>query len=255
MAGFTKNLGNVRLAVLNAIEALEFIKDRTVHGNKTKLFFVNAHCYNVAQKDAVYRDILNDAELVLNDGVGVEWGAKISGFRFKENMNGTDFVPQLMRLAEQLHLSVYLLGAASNVSERAARRLQQQFPDLKIAGYHDGFFTDHDKMINEINEAFPDILIVAMGVPLQEKWIHQHMDNLNTHLAVGVGAFLDFASGQVSRSPKWVRAFKMEWVYRLMLEPRRLWKRYLVGNLLFFYYMFKSRMKAEKTLGLSEKSQ
>ncbi|MED3756151.1 WecB/TagA/CpsF family glycosyltransferase [Geobacillus stearothermophilus] len=231
--------GNVKLTVTTKKEALTIIEKRIKQKQKTQIFFLNAHCFNVAQKDTLYRNILNKADLVLNDGIGVEIGSKLFKIKLKENMNGTDFTPEVLKFARDKNLRVFLFGSYPGVAEKAAEKLKKQIPNLKIVGYLHGYFDNLNSVIELINKSNSDLLIVALGVPLQEKWIASNLDKLNVKVAIGVGAFLDFASQRVKRAPLWVRKIKMEWVYRLMLEPKRLWKRYLIGNVVFFYHIFK----------------
>lgn len=206
---------------------------------------MNANYYNVAQQDQEYIHCLDSADLVLNDGIGLDLGAKIFGFRFEENMNGTDFTPELLKMANEYQLKVYLLGASPGVAERAAEKIKQKIPGLQIVGAHDGYFKDSDEMIRKINELNTDVLLIGMGAPLQEKWVSKYANQLDAKIIIAAGAYLDFAAEHVKRAPKWMRAIRMEWGFRLIGEPRRLWKRYLIGNVLFFIHIFKNRMSSQ----------
>jgi N-acetylglucosaminyldiphosphoundecaprenol N-acetyl-beta-D-mannosaminyltransferase len=237
----TKYLGNIKINITTKNEILLEIKKKLINKDKVRLFFLNAHCYNLSQKNDEYGTNLNDAEYVLNDGIGVEIGAKILGFNFDENLNGTDLTPEILALAEKNGFKVYLLGGIPEVAEKAADNFLKKFPDLLIVGCTDGYFNDTDKVIKKINNTNPDILIVALGVPYQEKWISDNYSKINASLFMGVGAFLDFSSNRVKRAPEIFRKARMEWVYRLFIEPKRLWKRSLVGIPLFLYYIVKKK--------------
>lgn len=232
-------IGNVKINITDSNEVLSFILKRLESQKKSKLFYINAHCFNVAQKNKIYLKCINNADIVLNDGVGIEIASKLFKVNFEENMNGTDFTPKLLKLCEQHNFSVFLLGGKPGVSETAAKEIKKDFPKLSIVGEMHGYFEKSNDVIKTINIAKPDVLIVGLGVPLQEEWISKNFEKIDALLFTGVGAFIDFASKKISRAPKFIRKVKLEWVYRLLKEPKRLWKRYIIGNLLFFYYLFK----------------
>lgn len=234
-------LGNVKVTKTDKEAMLRKIKECIELGIKTRLFYLNAHCFNQSQKDQIYLSYLNEAEYVLNDGIGIELGARIFGVRFLENLNGTDFTPEVLRMAETNGYSIFLLGGEDEIAKIASENLLRKYPSLNIVGYNDGFFKNTNDIIKKINEVSPDILIVALGVPYQEKWISENFKYLNVKMLTGVGAYLDFVANKVSRAPYIFRKMKIEWIYRLLLEPKRMWKRYLIGNFVFFYHIFKLR--------------
>lgn len=234
-----KRMGNVKILHMEKQSILEEILLRFLNGEKTRIFFINAHCFNVAQKNLKYRDQVNEAEVVLNDGIGVELGAKFFDIELKDNLNGTDFTPEVLEMANTLEKSLYILGGKPGIAKKAGENIQKRFPNIRIAGTSDGYFKDSEKMISEINRSKPDLLLVGMGVPLQEDWISKHIEQLDVTIAMAVGAFLDFTSGTVKRAPLAVRKFRLEWMYRLLLEPKRMFKRYLIGNITFFYHIFR----------------
>jgi exopolysaccharide biosynthesis WecB/TagA/CpsF family protein len=200
-----------------------------------RAFFLNAHCHNVMTSDRAYAAAMLRADAILPDGLGVELAAKMAGRDLTANLNGTDFVPALLQVAAARGLSVYLFGATSGTADAAANTLILRCPGLRIAGTRDGFAgaQDAEAVIADINQSCADIVLVALGVPAQELWLDTHAHRLNARLSLGVGALFDFLAGNVSRAPLWVRKSKMEWVWRLAMEPRRMAKRYLVGNVSF----------------------
>ncbi|WP_462406326.1 WecB/TagA/CpsF family glycosyltransferase [Gracilibacillus sp. Marseille-QA3620] len=236
-------LGNVAMDVVSGAEGLASLQQSLVNRKKTAVYFLNAHCYNIAQKDEEYRNVINMADLLLNDGVGIKMGARLFGVQLKENLNGTDFIPELLQLAAEKGFTAYLLGAGPGVAGKAAEHLQRAIPGLRIVGYRSGYFSkeENDAVVHEINRLKPDILIVGRGVPIQEKWISDNKESLNATIILGVGAYIDFASGRIPRAPQIIRKLRLEWVYRLLLEPKRMWRRYLVGNFQFFYYVIKNK--------------
>ncbi len=195
--------------------------------------FINADCLNKAYRNAEYRALLNRSDMVWPDGVGVAMAARHFHNPAAGNVNGTDMLPLLCRKG----WSLYLFGGAPGVAEKAAEKLRAQFPGCRIAGFHDGFFKPGKKseIIREINSSGAQILLVAFGVPKQEFWIAENRSALTCRLAVGVGGLLDFASGRIPRAPQWMRNWKLEWLFRLRMEPCRLFRRYVLGNPLFLF--------------------
>ena len=194
--------------------------------------FINAHCLNIACKDPEYVDILNRADAVWPDGSGIRMAGRIRRFPVPENVNGTDMFPLICAKPYR----IFMLGAAPGVAEKAMARAQTEFPAAQFVGAAPGFFADEAEeraVIARINALDPDILLVAMGVPRQEKWIDRHRSELVCGVVMAVGGLLDFVSGRIPRAPVWMRKLGIEWCYRLYQEPVRLFRRYVIGNPLF----------------------
>ena len=202
---------------------------------KTTAAFLNAHCVNSAARDKTYMRALRAADFILPDGSGIALAAKFIGKKFTENLNGTDLNRPLCEEAARRGLSIFLLGAKPGVAQKAAIKMVAKVPGLRIAGTRDGFFDDKDsdEVVREINESGANIVMVAMGVPLQDVWLFRHRRNINAQLVMGVGALFDFEAGCVSRAPKLLRKRGLEWTWRLAIEPRRMASRYLLGNPVF----------------------
>ncbi len=202
----------------------------------TKVSFLNAHNANLAYTDPVFADALDDF-LILPDGIGVDLAAKLLyGAPFPDNLNGTDFVPAFLQ-ASTKPLTVGLLGATRLNAEAASRKLAAIAVQHNFVVIHDGYFSAAEEagIVDRIEELRPDVLLVAMGVPRQELWIARHIDARHCTLPIAVGALLDFLSGAVPRAPLWMRRLRLEWLFRLAVEPGRLWRRYMVGNPLFLW--------------------
>lgn len=203
--------------------------------------FLNAHCSNVAAHHEPYRQALRQADLILPDGLGLRIASAIWGHPMVANTNGTDLIPQFCSgLAGR---SLFLLGASPGVAAEAGARLQQLNPGLAIAGSHHGYFKAHQTadVIDRINQTAPDVVLVAMGVPRQELFVARHGRHLNTSLIISVGGLFDFLSQRVRRAPAPVRRLGLEWAFRLVQEPRRLWQRYLLGNPQFLIRLLSDR--------------
>ena len=196
------------------------------------VFFVNAHCVNVAARDPHYREALAGADCVFPDGAGVAIAGRLLGHPVPANLSGTDFVPALLAQPGLAGRRVFLLGSRPGVAEAAAARLKARIPGIAIVGTHHGYFAEgkEEEILRRLNLSGAEILLVGMGVPRQEAWLARCRDQLRVDVAFAVGALLDFLAEVVPRAPLWMRRCRIEWVHRLALEPRRLWKRYLLGN-------------------------
>jgi exopolysaccharide biosynthesis WecB/TagA/CpsF family protein len=228
-------------------EALDWIIGRARASEPSVLAFVNPDCLNAAYENEDYRAALRSAHRVLPDGIGVHLGCRIKGQRLGSNLNGTDLFPRLCERAASSGASLFLLGARPGIAETAAERMQQRVPGLRIAGTHHGFFKEDETsdVVDTINRSGADILLVAMGAPRQELWLAGHFEALSVPVRMGVGGLFDFYSGRVKRAPVWVREIGMEWVWRILMEPRRMWRRYVVGNPKFLYRVWREARNGE----------
>ena len=225
----------VRVAQLTGDVALAEIARLHESGIPSSVGYVNAHTLNLAHRSPAFREALNRMALVLNDGSGLAWAAKRQGQTFPENLNGTDFTPRILELAASQGWPVFFLGAKPGIAERAAAVWAARLPGVRIAGTRDGYFGPKEtaRVTASIRSSQASLLIVAMGNPTQELWLDAHLASTGCCLGVGVGAFLDFSAGVVKRSPVWMQHAGVEWVYRLVQEPGRMWQRYIIGNPLF----------------------
>ena len=199
----------------------------------------NAFLVTLASTNRSFAEALNKASLCLPDGVSVVWGARLLGVRVPERVPGGEFMERMCALCAENGLSVYFLGGMPGAAEGAARALTERYPGLQVAGTDcppPGF--EQDEMLNEgvrsrIAAARPDLLCVALGAPRQEIWMLDECGSLPIGAALSVGAAFDTQAGLRKRAPAWTHNIGAEWLYRLAMEPRRLWKRYLLGNLGF----------------------
>jgi exopolysaccharide biosynthesis WecB/TagA/CpsF family protein len=202
---------------------------------RRRAYFMNAHCCNVMRNDRQYATAVHSADMLLPDGAGVALAAKMTGQSLTANLNGTDLVPALLAEAANMGKSVYLFGGKPGTADRAAQTLLKSIPHLMIAGTSNGYddALNEESVVAAINASGADIVLVALGVPMQELWLQRNASHLDANLTMGVGAAFDFLAGNVARAPKIVRKVKSEWVWRLAMEPRRMANRYLVGNATF----------------------
>lgn len=233
----------VRFHRLTKGEALNEMEGAFGRGEARRIYIVNAHTLNLSWTSPDYRAVLNRADLLLNDGSGVQIVSRMEGRPFPDNLVGTDLVPLLCERAASAGVSVFLLGGAPGVAERAAETLKRMIPRLKMAGTHHGYFTPEGEYAvrEQINASDAGILLVAFGNPLQETWIHRNADRLRCDLCLGIGGLVDHLGGRLQRAPRWVRGAGIEWVHILLKQPHK-WRRYLIGNPLFLWRALQCRL-------------
>ncbi len=247
----------VDIANVSLVKAVKDVLAATRDHRRTSQFaFVNADCLNIAFGNAEYKSVLNQAR-VFGDGSGVRYACNMTGQKIIDNVNGTDMLPLLCEQARAEGKSIYLLGGRPGVADKAVARITQRYPGIAIAGYQHGFFTtdETDDVIRNINESKADILLVALGAPDQDLFIAEHLEDLQIGAAIGVGGLFDFLAKEVGRAPRLVRALGLEWVVRWLNEPKRLLKRYLIGNPLFLWRVIRHddvRTDAQETLRPAE---
>ena len=208
----------------------------------------NAHHILLLQDDAHFREIYSKAFLVVPDGVPLLWAAKFLGTPLSGRVNGTDLFEYLCKAAAENELGVFLMGGRPGAAEGAAKVLKTRYPNLNVVGTDCppyGFEKDATelKRINtKLKEASPDLLFVGLGAPKQEKWMYANCEEIDVPISVGIGVSFEFVAGIVKRAPRWMQRTGLEWLFRLIAEPRRLWKRYILGNPRFLWLVFKQKL-------------
>ncbi len=230
-----EGLGRYQMA-----EVVELVGKALTSGHRGYIVTPNADHVVRYQRDPAFREAVDGAWLRLADGMPVVWASRLVGNPLPERVAGSDLLPELCRLAAEQGYSVFFLGGRAGVAPRAAEALRSRHRGLKVAGTYtpvEGFGEDPDDQeaaVEAVNRVSPDILFVGVGSPAQELWVHRNWDRLRVRVAVCCGAALDYAAGAKPRAPRWMRRAGLEWLWRLMHEPRRLWRRYLVDDLAFF---------------------
>lgn len=221
-----KNKANILGAyvdIVNAGQALQKIKQLSKNGEPSHIITLNAEIVYQAQENPDLLNIINAADLVTPDGIGIVWAGRKLGYPFQQRVTGIDLLYLLCAEAVKENWKIYLLGAAPGVAEEAGRKLCSTYQGLQICGCHDGYFSDQDadEVIAGIQSKKPDILFVALGAPKQEFWIKQHKQALNVPVSIGVGGSFDVVAGIKERAPEWMIKANLEWLYRLLKEPSR----------------------------------
>ncbi len=242
------NLLDIPISNVTTQRALEIIWSHMDNSSPSEIHFVNAHCINIAARNSLYLSILQHSKAIFADGSGIrKAGAKLNQ-PIVDNVNGTDLFPLICSECKKTNKKIYLLGGKPKVAEMSAQWANKYVDSVIIAGSHDGFFTEEQTqdILDEINQTKADLLLVGMGVPRQELWLHEHLSDLEVDVVMGVGGLFDYYSGTIPRSPSFMRKLGVEWVWRLMMEPKRMWRRYIIGNIEFLLRIEKIRRNRKK---------
>jgi N-acetylglucosaminyldiphosphoundecaprenol N-acetyl-beta-D-mannosaminyltransferase len=195
------------------------------------------------QRDPQLDASVRECDIINIDGMGVVLGARLLGHNVPERVAGVDLFHELLAMSASKGYSVYLLGAKNEVVGETTRRVQQLYPGLKLAGYHHGYFWDDEEaMVNKVRESGAQLLFVAITSPKKENFINRWRDQLGVTFVMGVGGTFDVVAGKVKRAPVWMQKWGLEWLYRVIQEPRRMWKRYLVTNSKFAWMLLKTKL-------------
>lgn len=215
---------NVPITNINMKKANEIILT-WLSEDKTKIIFTpNPEMIMTAQKDKKFRKAIRFADMVVPDGIGVVWASKYSETKLSERVAGYDLVQTLFRELAYTDKTVYFLGAAPNVANRAANKMRKKYKGLKIIGTHHGYFKPEEEtiIIDEIQKLKPDLLLVGLGVPKGEKWLYENRDKINSKVCISVGGSFDGMAGNVKRAPIIFQKYGLEWFYRLIRQPTRI---------------------------------
>jgi N-acetylglucosaminyldiphosphoundecaprenol N-acetyl-beta-D-mannosaminyltransferase len=238
---------NVKIDDLPTNELIKIVHALIDNNEKASVNNVNIQALNISYHLPWFRHFLNDSKITFCDGFGVILASRILGFNLKNRNTPPDWMASLAQTYVLNRNTIGLIGSRPGIAEKAARILQEQAPGSEIVFTHHGYFDkspghpENEAVISSINQASPDILFVGFGMPMQEKWIMENFDRLNVKVFLPVGAAFDYISGNVPRAPRWMTDHGLEWLGRLIIEPRRLWKRYLIGIPLFYFRVLKQK--------------
>ncbi|UUM33083.1 WecB/TagA/CpsF family glycosyltransferase [Vibrio japonicus] len=225
-------------------ETVADIRNKILNGQFTQHVVVNVAKLVNMRKDAELARSVTECDIINIDGMGVVWGANALGHKVPERVAGVDLFHQLNAMAEQEAFTVFYLGAKQEVVEETAKRMQAKHPNLKIAGIHHGYFwDDEESVVEQIRQSGAQLLFVAITSPKKENFINRWRERLGVSFVMGVGGTFDVVAGKVNRAPEWMQRAGLEWLYRVIQEPRRMWKRYLVTNSQFAWLLIKERFQ------------
>jgi len=213
----------VKVDAVTMAQAVERISELIAAGKPSMVATANAEMLLRATHDDELKSILNAANLVVPDGAGTVWAARHLGKNMPERVAGADLVQELMKLAPARAWKFFLFGSAPGIADKAKAKAETLYPGIEIVGTRNGYFTaaDEPEIISQIKASRADVLLAALGVPKQEKWLAAHMNELNVPVSIGVGGTFDVMAGVVKRAPLWMQKARLEWLFRAMLQPSR----------------------------------
>ena len=235
---------NTYVDALTMEETLEKIKDYIDNKACVQHVVINAGKVNLMQENEELTKIINECPLINADGQSIVWGSKILGNPLPERVAGIDIFAELVKISAEKGYRPYFFGAKEEVVTEVVRKFKEKYPNLDVAGYRNGYFSQEESksIAEDINKSGADILFVAFSSPMKEFWIREHMEIMQVPFAMGVGGSFDVVAGKTTRAPKWMQKCGLEWFHRFIQEPRRMFKRYIVGNLNFIKLILKEKL-------------
>lgn len=226
---------NTYVNALTLDETVQEIEKIIQCGAPTQHVVVNASKVNLMEADGELAKIVNDCPLINADGASIVWAAKQLGVPLTERVTGIDLFLELVKLAAEKDYKIYLFGAKEEVVTKVKTIFEERYPGIRIVGYRNGYFAEADEpqIVVDMAASDADMMFVAFSSPKKEYWVHEHLEQLNIPFVMGVGGSFDVVAGVTDRAPKWMQDHGLEWFYRFIQEPGRLWKRYIVGNAKF----------------------
>ena len=223
------------------VEIENIIKNRIL----TQHVVINAGKVVLMNEDSKLKKIVLECPIINADGQSIVWASKFLGNPLPERVAGIDLMKELIKLSDQKGYGVYFFGAKEEVVKSVVTHYENLYPNLRICGYRNGYFSKEDipKIVNDMKNSKADILFVAFSSPDKEYWLSENINNINIPFCMGVGGSFDVIAGKTTRAPKWMQDIGLEWFYRFIQEPKRMWKRYLVGNSKFIWLMLKEKFK------------
>ena len=227
-------------------ETVEFIAARIKKKEFLQHVVINVAKLINMQKDAVLAESVKACDLINIDGMGVVLGARLLGHDIPERVAGVDLFHQLLDMSADNNFPVFLLGAEEAIVTKTVEKIEQQHKGISVAGYHHGYFWDNEEaVVNKIKASGAQLLFVAITSPKKENFINKWQDQLGVDFVMGVGGTFDVVAGKVKRAPEWMQNAGLEWFYRVLQEPGRMWKRYLVTNSQFAWLLLKAKLKGQ----------
>lgn len=214
--------------------------------SKKLITTINAHSFNTLLGDNLFKEALSSSDVLLPDGISVVWAIRLLTGKKIKKIAGADLFYYEMQRLDKTGGKCFFLGSSENTLKLIRERAQKEYPNVTVHTYSPPYKSEFDvddnlKMINAVNEVQPDVLFIGMTAPKQEKWSYTHFNQLRAGHVCCIGAVFDFYAGTVKRAPDWMISVGMEWLYRLIKEPQRLWRRYLIGNTHFIYHVLKEK--------------
>ena len=240
---------NTYVNAISLDETLDEIEKIIARGVPTQHVVINASKVNLMEADPELASIVNECPLINADGASIVWAAKKLGVPLRERVTGIDLFQRLVGLASEKGYRIYLFGAKEEVVTKVKAIFEDRYPGIQIVGYRNGYFTEADEpqIVSDMAASGADMMFVAFSSPKKEYWVHKYIDQIGIPFVMGVGGSFDVVAGVTDRAPTWMQEHGLEWFYRFIQEPGRLWKRYIIGNLKFvaLTYRYKFAKKGE----------
>lgn len=240
---------NTYVNAISMDETISEVEKIILEGKPTQHIVVNAAKVNLMNEDPALREIVNKCPLVNADGASIVWAAKQLGIPITERVAGIDLFLNLVKLAAEKGYKIYLFGAKEEVVQKVKKIFSAQYPTLQIVGTRNGYFTEADEpeIVEDMAASGADMLFVAFSSPKKEYWVNKYLNQLHIPFVMGVGGSFDVVAGVTDRAPKWMQDHGLEWFYRFIQEPGRMWQRYIIGNAKFIAYTYKMKRNQAKT--------
>lgn len=239
---------NTYVDVVSMSETIEKVEQIIRERKPTQHVVINASKVNLMEDDEQLREIVNACPLINADGASIVWAAKQLGVPLKERVTGIDLFLKLVETANEKGYSIYLFGAKEEVVTKVKSIFEEKYSNIKIVGYRNGYFTEDDEpqIVADMKASEADMMFVAFSSPKKEYWIKKYLNEINIPFVMGVGGSFDVVAGVTDRAPVWMQKYGLEWFYRFLQEPRRMWKRYIIGNARFIFLTYKYKTKKKK---------
>lgn len=248
-AGNRHPILNTFVNAVSLDETVDEVEKIIEKGVPTQHVVINASKVNLMEVDPELASIVNECPLINADGASIVWAAKKLGVPLRERVTGIDLFQRLVELAFKKGYRIYLFGAKEEVVTKVKAIFEDRYPGIQIVGYRNGYFTEADepKIVSDMADSGADMMFVAFSSPKKEYWVHRYLKQIGIPFVMGVGGSFDVVAGVTGRAPMWMQEHGLEWFYRFIQEPGRLWKRYIIGNLKFvaLTYRYKFARKGE----------
>lgn len=234
---------NTYVNALSLDETVGVVEEIVRRRAPTQHVVINASKVNLMNDDSVLREIVNACPLINADGASIVWAARQLGVPLKERVTGIDLFLRLVEVAERKGWGIYLFGAKEDVVKRVRSTFKKKYPGIRIVGCRNGYFSEEDEpgIVADMAASGADLMFVAFSSPKKEYWIHKYLEDIGIPFVMGVGGSFDVVAGVTERAPQWMQKCGMEWFYRFIQEPGRLWRRYIFGNARFVAYVLKCK--------------
>ena len=244
MVEVCKNRYPIMNTFVNAVsmdESIDYVERIIKERIPTQHVVINALKINLMEADSKLAEIVNACPLINADGASVVWAAKRLGIPLKERVTGCDMFQNLVRVAAEKGYKIFLFGAKEEVVTKVKSIYEKQYPGIQIVGYRNGYFTEKDEpeIVKQMHDSGADMMFVAFSSPKKEYWVNKYLNEIGIPFVMGVGGSFDIVAGVTERAPKWFQEHDLEWFYRFIQEPKRMWKRYIIGNTKFVALTYK----------------